>query len=1000
MYKSFFSFLVGKSPIVALLSFVAVSVTIAPAFAFADGYVTLNSFSGTPGTTLTVSGGGWNALDQINIFLNGASTPSRSVNAGADTNFSTSVVVPANAPQGPFSIEVEDAISHVRASNSFYIIPLTPTATFSTGSHSPFSHVSVSGTGFAPNENVTIELAGATSSAQADSAGSFTGAEIIVPSVTSGLYHINVSGASSGISIANYLNYFWIDGFYPSISPSSYYLMPGATLSFNGSGFAANETIKVTETGTSNVLSTFTANASGSFTSAGGFALPASFHGMTKNFTLTGSLSHGTASTGMTIGDFYAYASPSSYYLTPGSALTFMGGGFAGNETVRVFQGAGTTSVASFVTLPDGTFTGAGSVAIPFTAAGGSISYTLIGASSSAQTSVTTAVGSFYPSISPSVYYVIPNATITVSGSGFAPNESITVAISGGTSTIATATALGNFTAPIVIPFGSSSKTITATGALSHTPATVGVTLATFNASVVPSAYYLYPGDGLSFTGFGFAPNESVIITSNAQATTTVMANSLGGFTTATTTVPFNLVGGVHATFTGSLSSASASSNVGLAAVSPFLNADVYSASQGSVVHVSGTRFGSNEMVHITAGAFSTTTMANASGNTPSVTIPTPFGSSNLHVVFTGISTAASASLDIGLTSFNVTVGVNNYYANPGSVLTVTGSGFASNENVVVSTGYATTTVAATVLGNFSAPITLPINAVGSVSITARGALSGAAGVVSVGIAPFNPQVTPNTYYTSAGTPLTFLGTGFAPNESVSVTVNGTAAPATTASATGTIAYNYTTSYSLNSAKFVFTGAVTHNPQTLTITLAPLSAYITLSNYYAQGGAPLTITGSGFAPNETVQLSTMSGGVYATTVANASGMFTSVGTVPFAPAGNRAIIAMGATSGAIAGATITIAPVYTSLSLGSYAGAPGAAVHFIGSGYLPNEPVNITTDRSGSTVVYTFNADASGSFNNSGYVVPVSYTGGTLLLTATGAHSFDSKGITYYVTGM
>jgi hypothetical protein len=138
---------------------------------------------------------------------------------------------------------------------------------------------------------------------------------------------------------------------------------------------------------------------------------------------------------------------------------------------------------------------------------------------------------------------------------------------------------------------------------------------------------------------------------------------------------------------------------------------------------------------------------------------------------------------------------------------------------------------------------------------------------------------------------------------------------------------------------------------------------------------------------------------FGTANTDASGNLTYSGTVPYGPAGALVINAVGTGSGASATASMTRPQIYTNLQLGSYAGAPGTAIDFIGSGYLPNETITITTDRTGTTPVFSFTADVSGSFNNSGYIVPSTWTGGPLVLTAVGNHSYAPTSITYYVTG-
>jgi hypothetical protein len=96
---------------------------------------------------------------------------------------------------------------------------------------------------------------------------------------------------------------------------------------------------------------------------------------------------------------------------------------------------------------------------------------------------------------------------------------------------------------------------------------------------------------------------------------------------------------------------------------------------------------------------------------------------------------------------------------------------------------------------------------------------------------------------------------------------------------------------------------------------------------------------------------------------------------------------------------MTRAPIYTDLQLASYAGASGESVEFIGHGYVPNDSIELRTDRTGSAPVATWSADAAGDFDFTGYALPADLTEGNLTFTVTGTNSFDTKSIVYYVTG-
>jgi hypothetical protein len=962
---------------------------------FASGYLTLGSFSGTPGSTISVTGGGWVPGDTITISVAGSSAAPISTTIDSSSNFSASVVIPAGAQQGPVTISGTDSATNETETNSYYVVPLTPSITVVAPSHSPYATASVTGTGYAPGEGITLALAGATASTTADSSGNFTGS-IVVPQVASQLYHLTATGNASNASA---LNYFWIDTFYPSVSPSEYYLAPAGTLSFNGSGFASSEKVNVTQTGTSSPLSSFTTDATGSFTNAGSFSLPAMDHGKQVTFTLTGTKSGQSASTNVTVGDYYAYTSPTSYYLLPGQTETFTGGGYGAGEVVDVFVGASTTPAAKITADQTGSFTAAGPVAIPFGSTK-AISFTLTGEQSGATSGTSIAVGSYFPSVSPSEYYVTPNTSINISGAGFAPSEVVTLnAGANATSTTVTTTAMGTFTAPVLIPFGSTG-TVTAVGSMSQSPTAVTVQLAKFFPGITPSSWYNFPGQTITYTGTGFVPGETVTVQqglSTTASSTTVTANSMGGFTTASSTVPFSTTGILTTTFTGAFSQSPTAITTAVGSLFPYLTSDLYSSSQGSTVHVQGYSFAAGETVTVTAGSFSTTTVADQNGVTPVVAVPTPYNASSLSIVFTGNSSKVTSTLMVQLQSFNALISASTYFAQPGSSVTITGTGFASNEGVTITGGSATTTATTSAMGTFTAPVQLPYGQ-SSTKIVATGNTTSASASLSIGYSTFNALVSPSAYYTTPGTTEVLSGTGFAPNEVVNVSFNGTNVGTTTASAMGTFGYNYQLPYNASKAAFTFTGQTSGASASVSVSLAAFSSYITLSNYYAQGGTPLTITGTGFASNEQINFGVAGQtGAYASTTANAMGTFTYAGAVPFAAAGSHTLTATGLTSGVVAGAAYTEAPVYTGLVLGSYAGAPGSSVTFTGYGYLPNEPIVVTTDR--STPPYMFTADNTGAFSNSGFTIPTTFAPGTLTFTVTGQHSFDSKSITYYVTG-
>ncbi|MDQ5955240.1 MAG: hypothetical protein QG621_243 [Patescibacteria group bacterium] len=520
-----------------------------------------------------------------------------------------------------------------------------------TGGTTPFSTITIAGTGFAPGEQVQVSLGLNSTTTIADTSGSFAHAELTIPNLPPGLYLVLAIGQSSGTPTFSYL---YVQSLYPLASPSSWYIAPGSTLTWSGSGFAPNETLSVALTG-STTLATFSTDTHGSFTAAGSSQVPFSLRNSAATYTLTGTQS-GNHTYTIGVSDLYPYVNPSTWYTTPGTNVTFTGAGFGAGEGVSVYLGASTTPLAHITTDSSGSFSGQGSITIP------------------------------YQTTSPAPFRLI--------------------------------------------------------GDLSGATALAPITLAPFYPTLHPSAYYAAPGSYISLGGSGFAPNEMVAVTVGTASSTRVQTDATGTFTI------------------------------------------------------------------------------------PSLRLPTT----------------------------------------------------------------PNTTLAIAAMGELSGAHTSMVMAIGA-------------------------------YY----------------------------------------------------------------------------AWMTLGTYWAQGGSPLTIFGHNFNSGETVTIASASSTLGSATAAN-DGSFTANLSVPFQPSGTATLVATGNDSGALANATMTIAPVYSSLEMKNYFGAPGATLEFIGHGYLPNETIALTTDR-GSGAVATWDTNATGDFNYTGFSIPDDFTEGLLTLTATSNYSFDSKSVTIYVTG-
>ncbi|MGH7141852.1 MAG: hypothetical protein ACREGH_04465 [Minisyncoccia bacterium] len=511
----------------------------------------------------------------------------------------------------------------------------------------PYSHLSVSGSGFSPGEVVQIYFGLSQASTTADAQGNFANVPLIVPNVSSGTYVILALGQTSG-DIA--FSYFFVGSFYPQASPSSWWTAPGSTVTFSGSGFAPNEGITITLSGSSTPFASFSADASGSFVNAGALTIPYSLAG--KSGTVTVHAAQSSVSIPLTISvlQLYPWVNPSAWYIRPGNSVTFSGGGFGPGEGVNIYLGASTTPAATAVADRSGAFSSSTAVVIPYGT--GVAHYRAVGDQSGASVNMPITRADFYPTLTPSVYYSAPNGTISLSGSGFAPNEIVNISLGTYATTSATADASGAFSIPSVqLPgAGGVQISITATGAESGATATVKMTMGQYYTWAVLSTYWAEGGTPLAVTGHNFAPDESVLLSTSHGQFASTTADKNGDFSSATT-VPYAPPGDLEITATGATSETPASVHMTVAPVYTDIELGSYAGAPGSHIEFIGKGYVPNDVIDITTDRTGSSIVAaiqadkNGDFDDSSFVIPANWKEGNLTLTITGTKSFNTKSI-------------------------------------------------------------------------------------------------------------------------------------------------------------------------------------------------------------------------------------------------------------------------------------------------------------------------------------------------------------------
>ena len=529
--------------------------------------------------------------------------------------------------------------------------------------------IHMSGSGFRANEQVIITAPNSTFAAIADGQGALSVDVPISFSVTTGLHHVYVLGAGSGVFSVQVFHVVAPVSAIPTVTLASATVPAGTAVTMAGSGFAAGEQVQLfIDYG--HLTGVVTASATGAFAPVA-IALNANFQpGASYNVIAYGVSSFRVASTTFAVA---AVATPtptatstptaiptpipapvlrlSSNTIAVGGQAIISASGFRPQETVLVYFNGQLQSGPS----ADNTGAFSGDVlTIPANFPPGAYSLVARGATSGATVTASVVVQLAPPTItagiSASPSQVTAGSGVAVSGTGFFGGEQVRISINNALVLVATTRADGSFVnAAFTVSRGAppGRYSISATGAASGRVATAVVVVVAppTVASVYASPGAVQPGQTVTIGGSGWTVGEVVIVKLDGALIMAPTANAGGAFS-GRYTVRVG-IGRHMITAMGGRSGRAAATSFSVAQpVRVGIGASPNRVVRGSSLHVSGTNFQANEFVLVRfRGAIVGAAQANSSGRMTNVTftVPgnTPLGTAE--VTITGARSGRSA---------------------------------------------------------------------------------------------------------------------------------------------------------------------------------------------------------------------------------------------------------------------------------------------------------------------------------------------------------------------
>jgi hypothetical protein len=242
------------------------------------------------------------------------------------------------------------------------------------------------------------------------------------------------------------------------------------------------------------------------------------------------------------------------------------------------------------------------------------------------------------------------------------------------------------------------------------------------------------------------------------------------------------------------------------------------------------------------------------------------------------------------------------------------------------------------------------------------------------------------------GTSMGVTGSQFDPGATVDLTIKQRATDQGQAVGTvktdkyGAFYYNLTVPATLSSGSFSVVASERGSQKVSQATgiVSGGAPQLKLSAQVGKPGDLITVSASGFSPNETIKVywNTTAGQPFTTLQANGSGgIGQATIQVPFGATGVNSFLFVGAKSQSMVAATFDLLSLYPTVKLSSYAIQADNLLSFSGKGFGPGERVLVYVNSANGQPVAVIQAAQNGSFSNAGgFVIPFALQGRQTLI--------------------